>query len=1260
MGEVWLAQDTLLDRRVAVKFLAGLSAPEQRAQFIVEARAAARLSHPNVLTVFRVGEVGGQPFIVSEFIEGTSLDQVALPLPWRQVLDIALGIARGLAAAHERGVLHRDIKPANVVLARDGSVKIVDFGLAELSEVANRDNLGVGDEDAEPQPGSGPRERVSRAPQRMSGEMWRALTSEPVELATTLRALSSDEDAGTQRESRVMGTPHYMAPELWCNEPATAPSDVYATGALLFELCAGTTPHTGASLHALREAIVFSDAPPLEKLAPGADPRFAAIVDRCLRRDPAERFTSAAELCEALERVLRKPLALALPEGNPYRGLCAFEAEHRALFFGRTAEIESLVARLRVEPFVLVAGDSGVGKSSLCRAGVLPLVMDGALGDGRRWFVVKFVPGERPLAALLAALQPLLGARGEETFDVLREEPGALGRMLRVRLGPERGLLLFVDQLEELSTMSDPKEAALLAEVLGHLAKPVPGVRLLMAVRSDCLARVAVLPVLGDAVENALIVLRPLAPARIRDAILGPAEATGISLEPALLAALANEAARTAGGLPLLQFALAELWEARPRGSDRITLAELSSIGGVAGALARHADAALLQLLPEQRASARRMLLALTTPEGRRARLREKDLLAGDPSARAALDALVRGRLLVCRDAAGEGPVVEIAHEALIEGWSTLRSWVEAQAEGRAVRQRLSASADEWERLGRSREVLWSARQMKETAALSGIELTERERAFLQASRSAARERELGRVARWASFPLLLALLHGGHRFEEHRARARQVEAQQTEARVAVEAARARSADADAQRKAAFAAFDEGRNDEGEARFLSARAAEAEADRAFGKASQALTTALELAPDAADVRNALSEVLAERVLAAEREGNRALAEELLERLSTLDVKGERLGQLRAPAKLAVETWPAGARVTVAPYVRDANAARTLGPARGLGNTPVAGASLEQGSYLVVIEREGRVTVRYPLRAGRGEELRIGLDLHPESAMPPGFAYIPPGSFLFGSADDDVVRRSFLAAPPQHVARTGEYLIARHETTFGDWIAYLRARPADTHAQRGPEAGMGALSGAIRLEALPDGAYQLTLQPTSERYVVKEGEMLVYRGRSGRTQQDWLRMPVAGITFDEAVAYTRWLDSSGRVRGARLCTEQEWERAARGADERLYPHGDTLAADDANTYETYGTGLLGMGPDEVGTHPASQSPFGVDDMAGNVFEWVTSSPRANIPIVRGGAYFYDAITARANNRTTPDGGFQDPRLGLRVCASLSLP
>lgn len=150
------------------------------------------------------------------------------------------------------------------------------------------------------------------------------------------------------------------------------------------------------------------------------------------------------------------------------------------------------------------------------------------------------------------------------------------------------------------------------------------------------------------------------------------------------------------------------------------------------------------------------------------------------------------------------------------------------------------------------------------------------------------------------------------------------------------------------------------------------------------------------------------------------------------------------------------------------------------------------------------------------------------------------------------------------------------------------------------------------------------------------------------------------MPVLAITFDLASAYLQWLDGSGRVPGARFCTDHEWERAGRGADGRLYPHGDHLDVDDANIDVTYAKSFDTAGPDVVGSHPVSRSPFGVDDLSGNAGEWTIDPLHGGTPVLRGGAFFIDSVSAHLVTRQEVPPGFTDGTVGMRVCASFPWP
>ncbi len=1261
MGEVYVAHDALLDRSVAIKLIASGGDRRARERFIVEARAVARLQHPNVVSVYRVGETEGMPYLVSELVRGTPLDRLERPVAPALALDIALGLASGLAAAHVRGVLHRDIKPANAILSDDGTVKLLDFGIAKLLEPL------PASEPAPPEPRPAPLEdteatrpalaeestRCERAaaPSTAAATLTRTREERSVEPTRATRATPTARDEvpmGLTKTGVALGTPRYMAPEIWRGEPSTFQSDVYSFGALLFTLVAGKPPHPAKTLDELRAHVLEHDPVPLASVAPAAEPGLAAIVDRCLARDPAARFASGSELRAAISKLLPGARTDLIPDGNPYRGLASFEAEHRDLFFGRESETRMLLDRLAADGFVVVAGDSGVGKSSLCRAGVLTRVSHW-LDQGRPWRVVTVVPGRHPVTAVSAALTAVMGVDEDTLARKVREDPGGLARELR---GLDTGVVVFVDQLEELVTLSVREEAAAVAELFGWLAVPAPGARLLAAARGDFLSRLATLPRIGDAITRGLFFLRPLSEERVREAIVGPARAKGGAFEsPALVDELVASARDAGdGALPLLQFTLAELWEARGP-DDVISHATLDALGGVSGALTRHADRVMHQMLPAEREASRRVLSRLVTSEGTRARRRDVELGVEDVNVAGGLAALVRGRLLVARDE-GAGTSYEIAHEALLEGWDSLARWLSEDAGARRVLERLRVAVDEWERLGRRRDGLWSARQLREMSRLDETALAPRERTFVTASRRAARRRVALRLLGLAAAPLLALVLWATFELRAAGERDAAVAVEVEAATLAFHAATRVDRDARDVRRRALARFDGGEEVEAERLWSHYRGLLAELRPHQEEATERLERALRIDPTRSDLRGRLADVLYARALLAEAEHQLEQRDELIGRLEIHDDTGERRARWSAPGRLRLTTLPT-ARIELARH--------SLDDAGRLGLEPVlelvgeVDKELPPGSYLVAVAAPGRAPVRHTFVIQRGETLSVRLEPPPVDAIPEGFVLVPPGRFAFGSAADEVQRRDFFHAPPLHEVESAGFLIGRFETTFGEWVEFLEALPAATRSAHLPRVDKGGFKGGLALEETEAG-WRLTFQPTTVTHVALEGEPIRYEARSRAVVHDWRRVPVVGITAADAEAYAAWLHASGRVTGARLCSELEWEHAARGADGRPYPHGLSLLPDDANHDATYGQEPPAMGPNEVGSHPLSVSPYGVHDMAGNVWEWTRSAFGAG-HAARGGSFYFGVSSSRADDREQTEASFRDTSVGMRLCADL---
>jgi serine/threonine-protein kinase len=256
MADVHAGVDRRLRRDVAVKLLRPDMAERDdiRLRFEAEARAAARLSHPNAVAVFDTGEHEGQPYIVMERLPGRTLADVIAegPVAATWLIPVATGVLSALGAAHAAGIVHRDVKPGNILLTEDNTAKITDFGIAKTAEMVSGTTGGT------------------------------------VDLTLT---------------GQLVGTPAYLAPERLSGAPATFLSDLYSMGVVLYEALTGDKPFTGDTFIAVAQAVQNAAHTPLTAVCPDLDPAIAASVERALERDPSRRFGSAEEMAAALNGV---------------------------------------------------------------------------------------------------------------------------------------------------------------------------------------------------------------------------------------------------------------------------------------------------------------------------------------------------------------------------------------------------------------------------------------------------------------------------------------------------------------------------------------------------------------------------------------------------------------------------------------------------------------------------------------------------------------------------------------------------------------------------------------------------------------------------------------------------------------------------------------------------------------------------------------------------------------------------------------------
>lgn len=782
-GIVYRAVQPLVEREVAVKIILPQYAdqPDFIRRFEAEAQLVARLEHPHIVPLYDYWREPGVAYLVMRLLRGGSLAAAlqAGPLPLPTVAQFLEQIGAALHTAHRVGIIHRDLKPANVMLDEDNNAYLADFGIAK--------NLG------------------------------------------------NPNLADLTQPGLVIGSPAYFSPEQIMAEPVKPQTDIYCLGIMLYELLTGHKPFDGPSPIFLIQQHLNEPIPSLATYCPDLPPALDPVIQRATAKDQAERYPDVLNLLEDFRQALttadHRPMTAATSltpapfkgEGwgggltNPYKGLRAFTEADAADFFGRETLIQELLARMgevgdpaspsprqELARFLAVVGPSGSGKSSVVRAGLLPSLREGGLPGSDKWFIVEMLPGAHPWEELEAALLRIAVNPPESLLAQLREDERGLLRAVRRVLPADESveLVLIIDQFEELFTLVADEDTRLhfLNSLVAAVLDPRSRLRLVITLRADFTDRPLRYVDFGELLRQRAEFVLPLTPDELEQAIAGPAHRVGLSLEPGLVAAISRDVGDEPGALPLLQYALTELFERSTSNVERsgpslLTKQAYQAIGGVLGALARRADELYNSLDSAGQEAARQLFLRLITlgegtEDTRRRGLRsEVEALSGDStpsltlplaggedfslpspggttagraergtggegetSIETVIELFGKHRLLTFdRDPITRGPTVEVAHEALLREWGQLREWLDASRNDIRLQRLLAAASVEWREAHQEPSFLLRGARLDQFAGwaeTTNLALTPEERSFLEASLSDREDRRAEEEAR--------------------------------------------------------------------------------------------------------------------------------------------------------------------------------------------------------------------------------------------------------------------------------------------------------------------------------------------------------------------------------------------------------------------------------------------------------------------------------------------------------------------------------
>lgn len=576
-----------------------------------------------------------------------------------------------------------------------------------------------------------------------TGLVHRDLKPENIMITRTGRAVVMDfgiAERATEIVKFISGTPPYMAPEQLAAAKADVRSDIFAAGVVLAEMISTIRDRSS------REIIwneLRTDPPKV------SDGPWKTVIARAVANNPDHRFQDVRSLAASLEGAIAK--LETTREKNPYPGLSAFKPQDAEYFFGRELELETILKKISQFHLLAMIGPSGAGKTSILHAALIPALPS-------NWSYAFTQPGDSPFVNLVHAIPTMVDF--QDSDDALL--------LLQQWRKSHAEALLIVDRFEELFTLNDSQTQSRFAELIGRAAVDFD-IHILLVMRDDflisCKEHLSLSPIFSD-----LTAMLPLTGAALRRALIQPALQCGYRFEDSsLVEEILCDVEKERGALPLMAFAAARLWEKRDRDRRLLTRAAYHQIGGVAGALAQHAENVMEKIGTSREPVVREIFRNLVTSQNTRATRDTDDILSifqDRNSAEEVLTTLIDSRLLNSFEAAGkDGPIrrVEIIHESLLSAWPRLLRWQTQDADMAQFRDQLYQAAHVWLERGNPIDLLWTGASYKEFEvwrANYSVGLTGAEKAFEEAMVQNARKKRQQRAISIATiFVVLLSIL---------------------------------------------------------------------------------------------------------------------------------------------------------------------------------------------------------------------------------------------------------------------------------------------------------------------------------------------------------------------------------------------------------------------------------------------------------------------------------------------------------------------